>query len=227
MGAVLHAEGSASRLRRRGVPTASATRARSPPAISPSVSARRARGGIGTTPRWRSSTSSGAARVTVTRRATTSPAIYDLTERVIPAEVLARPALPEHDARKQLLELAARHHGDRHAQRSHRLPPPGPPGVQAAASPSWSRRAAAPRGPRRGLEAAGVPPSRDARIPRRDQRLHGAQPVRPGRVEPRARRAPVRLPLPHRDLHPAAEAHLRLLRAADPAGETASSAGST
>jgi hypothetical protein len=49
-------------------------------------------------------------RVTVTRRADFAR-IYDLTERVIPAEVLARPAAPEREARKQLLDLAARHHG--------------------------------------------------------------------------------------------------------------------
>jgi uncharacterized protein YcaQ len=50
-------------------------------------------------------------RVTVTRRAADFARIYDLTERVIPAEVLARPSVPEREARKQLLELAARHHG--------------------------------------------------------------------------------------------------------------------
>jgi uncharacterized protein YcaQ len=50
-------------------------------------------------------------RVTVTRRPGDFARIYDLTERVIPPEVLARPAAPEREARKQLLELAARHHG--------------------------------------------------------------------------------------------------------------------
>ena len=50
-------------------------------------------------------------RVTVPRRASDFARIYDLTERVIPAEVLARPEVPEREARKQLLELAARHHG--------------------------------------------------------------------------------------------------------------------
>ncbi|MGZ4766236.1 MAG: winged helix-turn-helix domain-containing protein, partial [Ilumatobacteraceae bacterium] len=49
-------------------------------------------------------------RVTATRR-NDFARIYDLTERVIPPDVLARPAAPERDARKQLLELAARHHG--------------------------------------------------------------------------------------------------------------------
>jgi uncharacterized protein YcaQ len=50
-------------------------------------------------------------RLSVTRRAGDFARIYDLTERVIPAEVLSRPHVPERDARKQLLELAARHHG--------------------------------------------------------------------------------------------------------------------
>jgi uncharacterized protein len=50
-------------------------------------------------------------RITARRRPSDFARIYDLTERVIPAEVLARPAVPERDARKQLLELAARHHG--------------------------------------------------------------------------------------------------------------------
>ncbi|HEY0520083.1 MAG TPA: crosslink repair DNA glycosylase YcaQ family protein [Ilumatobacteraceae bacterium] len=50
-------------------------------------------------------------RVSVTRRPADFARIYDLTERVIPAEVLSRPDVPEIDARKQLLELAARHHG--------------------------------------------------------------------------------------------------------------------
>jgi uncharacterized protein YcaQ len=50
-------------------------------------------------------------RVTVTRRQGDFARIYDLTERIIPADVLARPDTPEREARKQLLELAARHHG--------------------------------------------------------------------------------------------------------------------
>jgi uncharacterized protein YcaQ len=50
-------------------------------------------------------------RVSATRRPGDFARLYDLTERVIPAHVLARPTPPEHEARKQLLELAARHHG--------------------------------------------------------------------------------------------------------------------
>jgi uncharacterized protein YcaQ len=37
--------------------------------------------------------------------------VYDLAERVIPADVLALPAVPEAEAKKELLVRAARHHG--------------------------------------------------------------------------------------------------------------------
>lgn len=50
-------------------------------------------------------------QITATRRPGDFARVYDLTERIIPAEVLARPAVAEREARKQLLELAARHHG--------------------------------------------------------------------------------------------------------------------
>jgi len=49
--------------------------------------------------------------VTATRRAADFARIYDLTERIVPAHVLARPTPTENDARKQLLMLAAQHHG--------------------------------------------------------------------------------------------------------------------
>jgi uncharacterized protein len=49
--------------------------------------------------------------VTATRRRSDFARIYDLTERVIPAHVLARPTPSETEARKELLLLAARHHG--------------------------------------------------------------------------------------------------------------------
>jgi uncharacterized protein len=50
-------------------------------------------------------------RITAVRRPNDFARVYDLTERVLPAEVLARPAPSEHDARKELLVLAAKHHG--------------------------------------------------------------------------------------------------------------------
>jgi uncharacterized protein YcaQ len=50
-------------------------------------------------------------RVTARRRPHDFARVYHLPEQIIPAEVLARPALPEHEARKELLVLAARYHG--------------------------------------------------------------------------------------------------------------------
>jgi uncharacterized protein len=50
-------------------------------------------------------------QVSARRRSTDFARLYDLTERTIPAEVLARPVPTEREARKQLLLLAARHHG--------------------------------------------------------------------------------------------------------------------
>jgi uncharacterized protein len=50
-------------------------------------------------------------QLTARRRRSDFARVYDLTERVLPADVLARPAVPEHDARKELLVMAARHHG--------------------------------------------------------------------------------------------------------------------
>lgn len=50
-------------------------------------------------------------RLTATRRAHDFARLYDVTERVLPAEVLARPTVPERDARAELLVQAARHHG--------------------------------------------------------------------------------------------------------------------
>jgi len=50
-------------------------------------------------------------RLTATRRASDFARMYDLPERVLPAHVHAREAVPERDARKELLMLAAKHHG--------------------------------------------------------------------------------------------------------------------
>ena len=49
--------------------------------------------------------------ITAVRRPNDFARIYDLSERVIPPQVLARPAPSEAEARKQLLLLAAKHHG--------------------------------------------------------------------------------------------------------------------
>jgi uncharacterized protein YcaQ len=50
-------------------------------------------------------------RIAAVRRPNDFARIYDLAERVIPAEVLAEPTPPEDEARKQLLVLAAKYHG--------------------------------------------------------------------------------------------------------------------
>jgi uncharacterized protein YcaQ len=50
-------------------------------------------------------------RVTARRRPNDFARVYDITERMIPPEVLAVPALPEPEARKELLVLAAKYHG--------------------------------------------------------------------------------------------------------------------
>ena len=50
-------------------------------------------------------------RLAAVRRPNDFARIYDVTERVIPAEALARPTPGEADARKQLMVLAAKHHG--------------------------------------------------------------------------------------------------------------------
>jgi uncharacterized protein YcaQ len=50
-------------------------------------------------------------RVAAVRRPNDFARVYDLAERVLPAEVLARPTVPEREAKKQLLVLAAKYHG--------------------------------------------------------------------------------------------------------------------
>ena len=49
--------------------------------------------------------------VAATRRPNDFARVYDLAERIIPAEILATPTPTEDDARKELLVRAARHHG--------------------------------------------------------------------------------------------------------------------
>ena len=50
-------------------------------------------------------------RLAAVRRPNDFARIYDIAERVIPADVLARPTPPEREARKQLVELAASYYG--------------------------------------------------------------------------------------------------------------------
>jgi uncharacterized protein YcaQ len=50
-------------------------------------------------------------RLTARRRSNDFARMYDIPERMIPADVLARSAMPEIEARKELLVLAAKYHG--------------------------------------------------------------------------------------------------------------------
>jgi uncharacterized protein len=50
-------------------------------------------------------------RVAVRRRPQDFARLYDVTERMIAPDILARPALSEHESRKELLALAAKYHG--------------------------------------------------------------------------------------------------------------------
>ena len=49
--------------------------------------------------------------VAASRRPNDFARLYDLADRVIPPDVLSQPGLPEHEAKKELLVRAARHHG--------------------------------------------------------------------------------------------------------------------
>jgi len=50
-------------------------------------------------------------QITARRRPNDFARLYELTERWIPREALDHPVLSEHDARKELLMMAAKHHG--------------------------------------------------------------------------------------------------------------------
>ena len=64
-------------------------------------------------------------QVAARRRRNDFARLYDLPERVLPAEALAAPSPPEAEARKELLTIAGRALGVGHPQRPRRLPPPG------------------------------------------------------------------------------------------------------
>ena len=117
-------------------------------------------------------------RVAAVRRPSDFARVYDLAERVLPAEVLARPTPTERDARKELIVRAARHHGvgtladlaDYHRQ----LPTVCKPLVAELVEDG---RLLAGRC--RGLGQAGLPPPRGA-SPAPHHVAGVAQPVRPG-----------------------------------------------
>ncbi len=126
-------------------------------------------------------------------------------------------------ARRQLLLLAARSLGVGTVDRSRRLLPTQADDVQAGRRRPRRRRPAGAGGGRRL-----APPRRAPSRCRRTEARRGpgpAQPVRLVGVVPRTNRADVPLRVPHRDLHPGAEADLRLLRAPVPARRPARRAG--
>ena len=149
---------------------------------------------------------------------------YDLTERVLPPEVVAR-QVDDDDAVRELVLRAATALGvatETDIRDYFRL------GARQA-KPAIAELVAAGE-----LEQVEVDGWSCARIPaRRPDRAaprprHGAAvPVRPADLLPAARRAAVRLPLPHRDLRARAQAPVRLLRVAVPARRSSWSAGST
>ena len=205
VGALLHARRPAPRLHRGGVP---ADRGRRPGRVGRPLRAGRQEGhvvGLGRRQgRARAPVLDGPSRRPLGGR-NDFARIYDLTERVIPARRARPSGVPEHEARKELLDLAARHHGvgtfadltDYHRQETPACKPLVDELVEEGGCvpvqvEGWTQ-AARTCTPRRQRAAA-------------HQRGRVAQPVRPGGVAPRPHRAAVRLPLPDRDLHAAAEA---------------------
>ncbi len=90
------------------------------------------------------------------------------------------------------------------------------PSSPSRRSPPWSSRGELLPVRIEGWRPPGLPaPRRRAAPP--GARPGAAQPVRPAGLGARPHRAPLRLPLPHRDLRPRGQAGARLLRAAVPA----------
>ena len=121
-------------------------------------------------------------RVAARRRPNDFARLYDVAERMIPAHVLARPAMAEREARKELLVLAAKHYGvgtlgdlaDYHRQ----LTPPCRPLIAELVEEGRLVRCR-----RRGVVAAGLSAPRRGH-PATHPGPRPAQPVRPGRLEP-------------------------------------------
>ena len=161
--------------------------------------------------------------VVARRRRNDFARIYELASERLPAELVDGPAIPEHEARKELLRRAARHHGvgtladlaDYHRQRT----APCKPLIAELVEEGELIAGAGRRVGGSGVPAPRRPPASAGGGPR------PAQPVRSVGVVSRPGRAAVRLRVPHRDLHAAGQAGLRLLRAADPARRLARRAG--
>ena len=179
------------------------------PQSSRSARSRRAPGGTGTMPSRRSSSSSGAGRLTARRRVSDFARVYDLPERVLPAAVLAAPTPTEAAARKELLVMGARSLGVATlTDLAHYYDQPCP-----WCGRSWrssSRRVGCcPSRWRAGGRRATSCPARACRVA-----IRSGPPLtfRLAAGTATAGRTALRLPLPHRDLHAGAEADVRLLR---------------
>ena len=153
-----------------------------------------------------------------------SSGVYDLPERVLPAEVLAAADADRAEAQRELLRRSIRSLGVGDRARPARLLPAAGTGRQGSdRRAGGGRRAAAGRRSRAGGRPAYLDPT--LALPRLDPRRSAALAVRPGGVGARPHRAALRLPLPHRDLRPGTQAGARLLRAAVPARRRAGRPG--
>ena len=161
--------------------------------------------------------------VTTATRRGTFERVYDLTERVLPADVQALPTPSAEEAQRELLRRSARALGvatefdlrdyfrlgvaDTKARLAELVEAGDllPVAVEGWNRPAYLDPGRAPAAQGRGPGAAGAVRSADL----------GARPHAPH----------LRFLLPHRDLHAAGQAQARLLRAALPAGRPAGGAG--
>ena len=168
-----------------------------------------------------------AGRVTTARAARLRARLRPARARAAARRSSSAPTPAEAEAQRELL----RDRGPG-ARRRHRARP-------ARLFPARRRRTRATRlaelveaggADRRSRSRAGAAPAYldpAARRPRRIEARALVCAVRPADLGARAHRAAVRLPLPHRDLHPGPQARARLLRAAVPARRPARRRGST
>ena len=165
-------------------------------------------------------------QVVAVRRRRDFARLYDLPERVLPADVLATPTPTEREARKELFAIAAASLGvatledlaDYHRQwRPQSLRPLVAELVEdgvlrTVTVEGWTKPAYLHR------DVAAAAPRR---------RVRAAQPVRLARLGPLPYRAALRLPLPDRDLHPGARSDATATTCCRTCSATGSSAGST